>query len=291
MTKSGHVSNNPDTNSSIWNVPVFLPSLQPELTDEAIAQVETRLGIVLPAALIAVLREQNGGYLRRTLADSGNRMIWGIGPRAPSIGDNYWWSLLDEPEAWYPADGWLPEQPRRLVPFDSDGHWYLCLDYRSDGEPCITWFDLDEQAEQSVAANMAAFLAMLRAQDETKLGLVTDLSLDDCASRLNDMFARPSEPREPDDLYGYAFFRWFLEDGWIQLEPNRVARGFVSRQDEATYQALKDRLPGTALRFPEHPDAALIVHCGNERTAASTEAALVRAGFDVRRLQTPEAQA
>lgn len=277
-------------NSSIWSLPAFLPALQPDLTDDAIADIETRFGIVLPAALIAVLREQNGGYLRCTLADSGNRMIWGIGPRAQSIGDNYWWRLLDEPEAWYPADGWLPEEPRRLVPFDSDGHWYLCLDYRDGGEPHITCFDLDEQAEQSVAADMAAYLAMLRVHDETKLGLITDLSLDDCASRFDEIFARPSEPREPDDLHGYPFFRWFLEDGWIQLEPNRVARGFVSRQDEATYQALKDRLPGTALRFPQRPNAALIVHCGNERTAALAEAALGHAGFDVRRLHTPKAQ-
>lgn len=284
------MSDTPVSTSSIWNVPAFLPALQTELTDEAIAEVEARLGIVLPEALIAVLREQNGGYLRRTLPDSGNRMIWGIGPRAQSIGDNYWWRLLDEPEAWYPADGWLPEQPRRLVPFDSDGHWYLCLDYRSGGEPCVTCFDLDEQAEQAMAANMSEFLAMLRANDETKLGLVTDLSLDECANRFGAVFSRASEPREPDDVYGYPFLRWFLDGGWIQLEPNRVARGFVSRHDEATYHALKDRLPGTALRFPEHPDAALIVHCGNERTTALTEATLTRAGFDVRRLQAPHAR-
>ncbi|MBW8811216.1 MAG: SMI1/KNR4 family protein, partial [Lysobacter sp.] len=74
------MTDNTDANPSIWSVPAFLPALQPELTDDAIADVETRLGIVLPAALIAVLREQNGGYLRRTLPDSGNRMIWGIGP-------------------------------------------------------------------------------------------------------------------------------------------------------------------------------------------------------------------
>ncbi|QWF15100.1 SMI1/KNR4 family protein [Lysobacter capsici] len=280
------MTENTDANPSIWSVPAFLPALQPELTDDAIADVETRLGIVLPAALIAVLREQNGGYLRRTLPDSGNRMIWGIGPRAQSLGDNYWWTLLDEPQAWYPADGWLPEQPRRLVPFDSDGHWYLCLDYRSGDEPCITCFDLDDQAEQPIAANMTAYLAMLRAQDDTKLAVVTGLSLDDCAARFDDMFSRPSQAREPDDLYGYPFFRWFLEDGWIQLEPNRVRRGFVSRHDEATYQALKDLLPGTALRFPQHPDVTLIVHCDNHRATTAAHAALAGAGFDVRRLKT-----
>lgn len=283
------MNDNADNDSSIWSVPAFLPALQPELTVDAIADVETTLGVVLPSALIAVLREQNGGYLRRTLPDSGNRMIWGIGPRAQSIGDNYWWKLLDEPQAWYPADGWLPEQPRRLVPFDSDGHWYLCLDYRSGNEPCITCFDLDEQTEQPIATNMAAYLSMLQARDDTKLGLITNLSLDDCATRFDAIFSRPSEPREPDDLYGYAFVRWFLESGWIQLEPNRVRRGFVSRQDEATYQALKDLLPGIALRFPAHPDAALIVHCGNDSTTAVIEVALARAGFDVRRLQTPKA--
>lgn len=284
------MTDNTDSNASLWSVPAFLPALQPELTADAIAAVESKLGIALPAALIAILQEQNGGYLRRTLPDSGNRMIWGIGPHQQSIGDNYWWRLLDEPEAWYPADGWLPEQPRRLVPFDSDGHWYLCLDYRSGDEPRITCFDLDEQAEWPIAPDMAAYLALLRAQDDTKLGLVTDWSLDECASRLDEVFARPSEPRESDDLYGYAFFRWLLEDGWVQLEPNRVDRGFVSRQDEATYQALKDRLPGTALRFPEHPDVALIVHCGNQSTVALTEAALARAGFDIHRLQTSKAR-
>lgn len=274
---------------SIWNVPALLSSLQPELTSAAIAAVEAKLGIGLPAALVAVLQEQNGGYLRRTLPDTGHRMIWGIGPRGNSIGDNYWWELLDHPGDWYPADGWLPQNPRRLVPFDSDGHWYLCLDYRNGGdrEPRITWFDLDEQEERAVAKNMPAFLTMLTAQDETKLGWVITESLAECAARLDGIFEHPSEPRESDDLYGYPFFRWFREDGWVQLAPNRVKRGFISRQDEATYQELKDLLPGEALRFPEHPQAAMIIHCGNQAMTDSVQAALTQEGFDVRRLQAP----
>src|SRR5258708_37089151 len=76
-----------------WRVPVYLPYLQPPLTDMAVAEAEGRLGVRLPLAYVAALRVQNGGYLRRTSHPSGYAPVdclAGIGPRFPSLLERDW---------------------------------------------------------------------------------------------------------------------------------------------------------------------------------------------------------
>lgn len=58
---------------SVWRVPVYLPYLQPDLTDERVAEAERSLGVKLPEANLALLRVQNGGYLRRSVHERPTR--------------------------------------------------------------------------------------------------------------------------------------------------------------------------------------------------------------------------
>jgi cell wall assembly regulator SMI1 len=48
----------------LWKVPVYLPYLQPPLTDAIVKQAESQLGVRLPRAYLDALRIQNGGSLR-----------------------------------------------------------------------------------------------------------------------------------------------------------------------------------------------------------------------------------
>jgi hypothetical protein len=108
----------------IWSVPAYLPFVKPKLTDGAVRDAEQTLGVVLPAAYLELLRAQNGGSIRYRLEGVPHREIYGIGPGYPSL-LNVAWDEVREHVA-FNLDG--------LIPFDGDGHWYLCLDYRKDSK-------------------------------------------------------------------------------------------------------------------------------------------------------------
>src|SRR4051794_27277092 len=88
-----------------WKVPALLDSVQPPLSEHAVAEAETQLGVKLPAAYLTLLRQQNGGHLRATWPASYSRMLQGIGPRGPSITlDRAQWRIHDSgPGAWAPS--------------------------------------------------------------------------------------------------------------------------------------------------------------------------------------------
>src|SRR3954451_23089396 len=105
-----------------WRVPALLDSVQPALTDELVSAAELQLGVKLPASYLALLGRQNGGYLRAAWPASYSRMLWGIGPKAPSI-------TLDQAR-WRPKNrapqAWAPSLSELLIPFDGDDHWDMC---------------------------------------------------------------------------------------------------------------------------------------------------------------------
>src|SRR4051812_21428575 len=110
------------TADNIWRVPAYLPFLQPPLTDAAVAAAEEKIGHKLPSVYIELLRKQNGGYIRYALPEGVHHLIAGIGPNFPSLTE---FDLSEhQAEVTFPLEG--------LVPFDGDGHWYFCLDYRAD---------------------------------------------------------------------------------------------------------------------------------------------------------------
>jgi hypothetical protein len=252
-----------------WRVPAYLPYLQPPLTPEAIADVERSLGVKLPDAYLACLAVQNGGYVRLAFPDRDipHRMIWGIGPHFPHLGD-YCEALDPENRE---DDLWVPAHSERLVPFDGDGHWHLCLDYRDGSDPAVCFVDTEAERERRVADSFAAYLRSLAADDDTtQLGIRSVASLDEVAQRLEPFMQAAFDPANAADS-GYPVRRCRLPSGngasWVWLSPNRVARGFV-RPTDPRYAELKDALPGQALRLPEHPDVVVTVGCTPDVEAA-----------------------
>jgi len=100
----------------IWSVPAYLPYLKSKLKDEAVRDAEQTLGVALPPAYLELLRTQNGGCIRYRLEGVPHREIYGIGPDYPSLANVAWDDVREQ--VAFNLDG--------LIPFDGDGHWYLC---------------------------------------------------------------------------------------------------------------------------------------------------------------------
>ncbi|EWM13428.1 SMI1/KNR4 family protein [Kutzneria sp. 744] len=128
------------------------------LTDADIEQAEAVLGVTLPAALLDLLRIQNGGNVacgRRRFPTSAPTSwaddhvplpdLMGIG-RIKGVT-----SLLDGP---YLVEEW--GLPTGVVPLSGDGHTWIALDYRRPGEPSVVW--LEEGRELALAADFRSFV-------------------------------------------------------------------------------------------------------------------------------------
>jgi hypothetical protein len=248
----------------LWRVPAYLPYLEPKLTSRSTARAEKALGVRLSRLYLAMLRLQNGGYLRRTFPDLPHRMIWGIGPHFPGIADGRWTALCDEAES--ADDGrWHPREARKLVPFDGDGHWYLCFDYRKSGprrEPAIAYVDLELGHERRIAPSFAAFVdALVEDAAEPTLGLCTALTLARAAKKLGEALGAPFEDQGDFD-HGYRTYRCRLgrasAPAWAWLSENRVVRGWA-RRGERNFAGRRTLLPGKALRWPAHPECSLVL--------------------------------
>jgi hypothetical protein len=250
----------------LWKVPVYLPYLQPALTDAALTKAEARLGVKLPRAYVAALRMQNGGYLRLGAHPSGHAPVdtlAGIGPRFPSLLGRSW----DEVKEYMAEEG--IEKPARiddLIPFSGDGHYYYCLDYRKNGrrrEPRVTYIDVEcFDVDKVVASDFATFLEQLRPDERAPgWGLVTRDSARKVAALLSKATRFRFEDMGDQD-HGYPVFRARLpgQGNWAWLSPNRVRRGFV-RKTEQEYKKLGKLLPELVDRHPEHADCGYFLTC------------------------------
>ncbi|MDG9727775.1 SMI1/KNR4 family protein [Streptomyces sp. DH41] len=155
-----------EVKATFWGEGLY--GVQPPLTDAVVQDAERRLGVRLPAALLEILRLQNGGLV----ADAWNAFptdaptSWsenhvpfddmrGIGR------DDGQPSLLDS--------GYLVEEwglPSPLVLLSGDGHCWIALDYRTcgeRGEPSVTWFDVEGDSELPLAADFHTFVEHLTA--------------------------------------------------------------------------------------------------------------------------------
>ncbi|MFI5564286.1 SMI1/KNR4 family protein [Amycolatopsis japonica] len=140
----------------------------PPVDDELIRQAEERLGYRLPSSYSDVLRQRNGGFLRRRRFPTSFPTSWaddhfevrsliGLGgihgiDSGGGRGSRY---LISE---WgYPDIG--------IVLFDmpSGGHDAVMLDYREcgvDGEPAVVYVD-EDRVPRRVARDFAEFLGLL----------------------------------------------------------------------------------------------------------------------------------
>ncbi|MEE1753087.1 SMI1/KNR4 family protein [Streptomyces sp. SP18CS02] len=137
--------------------------VQKRLTDEMVQEAERALGVTLPAALLDLLRMQNGGIVAaahdafptsRPTSWSQDHVpfdfLMGIGRRDGTT------SLLDTP---YLVEEWGMRGP--LVLLSGDGHCWIGLDYRGcgpKGEPPVTWFENDLGAELVLAGDFRSFV-------------------------------------------------------------------------------------------------------------------------------------
>jgi hypothetical protein len=250
---------------TIWQVPAYLPYLQPPLTDAAVTSAEERIGYKLPTEYLDALRKQNGGYIRYSLPKMVHDTICGIGPHFPSLTEFDWEEVQDE----------VSFKLQGLVPFDGDGHWHLCFDYRRNSKaPTITYVDIECDRQSPVADSFANYLAKLQVDVGEERVIQGVPGIEDVVSGLSAALGIEFEPPDA-DAYGYVTYRASLgtEDDpqWLWISPNTVPRGFV-RRDDVRFAELKDLMPGNALRFPEAPGQACILSATDAVRAKIIEA-------------------
>lgn len=250
--------------ADLWRVPVYLPYLQPRLTERAVVSAEKKLGVKLPRAYLDLLRVQNGGYLRLTSISPNLapvNCIAGIGPRFPSILAKNW----DDVKAFMSEQGIRkPARIDALLPFCGDGHFHYCLDYRKSGprgEPKVTYIDTESFGiDKVVAPSFDAFLRKLRPSDITiAIGIETTAKMATVAAAISKA-SRYSFEAQGDQDYGYPVFRAKLPgaSNWASVTPNVVRRTFV-RRSEAKDVKVRNKLADQVERFPEHPDCSYFV--------------------------------
>lgn len=240
------------TADTIWRIPAYLPYLQPPLTEAAIAAAEGKIGYKLPAEYLELLKKQNGGYIRYSLPEMVHDCIAGIGPHYPSLTD-FDWDYCRE-HVSFPLQG--------LVPFDGDGHWHICLDYRKHPDaPSVTHVDVECDHESPIAASFEEYLWELRldVDDEYVVEAITDIE-----KLKSELSGALGVPFDPPDAYAHGYPIHCVRLGtekapeWIWISPNLALRGIV-RPDHKRYAELKDLMPGLAPRFPDVPSDGYIL--------------------------------
>lgn len=264
-----------------WDVPAYLDYVQPPLTDAIVDAAEEQLGVKLPAAYLRLLREQNGGYLRATWPKSPSRTLYGIGPSFPSITrDDAWWRPRRA------TDGaWAPAKRELVIPFDGDGHWDLCFDYRDRGpraEPSIAWVSIESEVDEPICASFDAFLAGLVDGEATKATrLYGAIGAEDVARRLAKHFGS-DEPTA--DVFGQGHPVWRValpgKHAWCWTSENRVPAGFRREGRGAATRIVTTK--ETVLRFPDDPECAVRLSSTPESEAAVAEA-IAKLGLKTRR--------
>ena len=259
---------------TIWRVPKYLPYVQPDLTDETIADAENEIGYKLPKEYLDLLKIQNGGYIRFTLKDTLHREISGIGPYFPSI-TNFEW--LSEYEG-------LSFDTRGLFPFDGDGHWNICLDYRNNKiEPEVTYIDIESDYEKLIAPTFRDYLNLLELETENKYVIETDSSVDKILKLISD--TAKIEFEEPDYwAHGYPVFRSNYKDCKIWISPNIAPSGFIRKNNER-YLELKSQMETTALRYPEIPESSLLISASKKNVQEELFTKLAKGGIKIRELK------
>lgn len=255
-----------------WQVPAYLDYVQPSLTPALVADAEARLGVRLPEALLELLREQNGGYLRGSFGVSS--VVAGIGPQHPN--------LVGEAANWAPASPepgrWAPTGSALLIPFDGDGHWHMCLDYREvgrEGEPAVTFVDLEMAREERIAPSFSAYLERLVDESTAKAWRVRAPTTPEAVSRQLAAELGAAPPTVDQFGLGYPVWRVAVPGApyeWAWCTPNEVPAGFRREGNRLI------TTPARALRLPEAPEISVFVSA-TEASALRVAEVLARLGL------------
>lgn len=254
---------------NFWQKPCYLPYLQPDLTEASIIAATTVIGFPLPPDYLDLLRIQNGGYIRYTLPDQTlHRCMAGIGPAFPSLTDFEW--LQD-------YEGAVSLKLKGLVPFDGDGHWNICLDYRKNtANPAVTYIDTESDYEEPIAPDFRSYLGMLVVRTDGEFVWQNAFSLEEAARKISSLTGYTFSEQESYD-HGYPQFAGKIKDDWIWLAPNLVSDAFI-RPGEEHYEELKHRMEKTAQRFPELNENDLLLSSSDNELLQQVVAKLTASG-------------
>src|SRR5262245_40436227 len=140
----------------------------PPLTDDLVAETQTRLNVNLPSELLVLLSLQNGGVVSDDCGACSCEpnsyaadhvpfdFMFGIGPPGVPAGTM---TLLDTP---YLIREW--DLPQPVVLLYGEGHYWVALDYRNSGplgEPSVTWIDNEISHELALAPSFRTFVEKL----------------------------------------------------------------------------------------------------------------------------------
>lgn len=249
----------PDLNritKTIFSVPMYLPYVNDPIDNEVIKNAEEKLGVKLPDEYIQLIRIQNGGYIRYELPEHSNSMIYGIG--------NCFTSILDDRFFDYGDDEFIKKFGKKMIPFDGDGHWYLCLDYRHGDVPSVSHLELEGDAGAYVISDsFMGYLKLLTPTvEENSFYITQEIIIEEFMIDLGRTMELDTN-LEPDSFaHGYTYHRAIRENGqaksWVFVKPNRVPLSFV-RDDEYKYNPdrydrLKKMYSGDANRLVDNDD-------------------------------------
>lgn len=240
----------------IWQKPKYLPYVQEPLTDEILRQTEEKLGYRLPIEYIELLKIQNGGYINYSLKDSPHNIIFGIGHRYSSITE------FDPIE----AQEYVNFDLQGLIPFDGDGHWYLCFDYRNHPEnPQISFLDIENESVEILFESFNQYLHALVLDISNEIVIQNPPSmqtfLDLLSQELDIKF------QEPDYFaHGYPIYMAKLFDVMFWVYPNQVPAGFI-REGEREYETLKSQMQATACKYSEIAENSFLIETHDAKGA------------------------
>jgi len=136
----------------------------PPLTDEMLAEAESRLGVKLPSELVELLRAQNGGYTKGFAHPMSQVTTWAedhvpLDTLAGIVTDPNHTTALNLLSTKEMTQEW--GLPPNQVLLSGDGHYWLTLDYRKGTQPTVAWIDVECDEDVQVAGSFGAFLAGL----------------------------------------------------------------------------------------------------------------------------------
>lgn len=102
-----------------------------------------------------------------------------------------------------------------MVPFDGDGHWYICLDCRNNrSSPAITYIDTECDQQKKVANSFSDYLSQLILDLNDELVISTHKSIEEIAREVESILNIKFE--EPNNFaHGYDQYRAQLNDTWV----------------------------------------------------------------------------